>query len=474
MNFNTMNRFAKYTLNVSFLSGIFYTYNKCNKYYSPEEIKKHKEEEDVWVSYKGNVYDITKFINIHPGGKEKIMQAAGKPIEPYWEKYQQHYSENVLKILEEYKIGTTDEFKNIDDPYKDEPSRSEFLKELKNKPYNAEPDLISLRKNYITPNEFIFVRNHHPVPKIDISNYKLNLNDNNKEICLSIKELKKKFKSHNVTTTIQCAGNRRIEFEKIDKVLGLPWVGGAIFNAKWTGIYLKDLIKELNLDSSKKFVHLIGVDEPFDCSISIEKVMDENSEVLIAFEMNGKEIPPDHGYPLRAIVPGYFGGKNIKWLKEIKLSDEESFSTWQRGIAYKGLSPNIKDVSQIENKIIKNTPTIEELPVQSIICEVIEDYSENSVLVKGIAYSGGGKNIIRVDVSNNNGETWNTADLKEGSEQVKNKAWAWTFWQIELPKNNTKFLSKAIDISYNTQPDNIKNIWNLRGILNNSIFRYFL
>ena len=271
-----------------------------------------------------------------------------------------------------------------------------------------------------------------------------------------------------MTTTIQCAGNRRIEFEKIDKVLGLPWVGGAIFNAKWTGIYLKDLIKELNLDSSKNFVHLIGVDEPFDCSISIEKVMDENSEVLIAFEMNEKEIPPIHG-PIKSRVPGYFGGKNIKWLKEIKLSDEESFSTWQRGIAYKGLSPNIKDVSQIENKIIKNTPTIEELPVQSIICEVIEDRSENSVLVKGIAYSGGGKNIIRVDVSNNNGETWNTADLKEGSEQVKNKAWAWTFWQIEPAKNNTKF-HKAIDISYNTQPDNIKNIWNLRGILRHSIY----
>ena len=89
-----MNKLLKYTANVSIVSGLFYYYNKHkqkNKYYSDEEIKKHNTEKDAWVSYKGNVYNITKFLDMHPGGKDKIMMAAGKPIEPFWEIYQQHY-----------------------------------------------------------------------------------------------------------------------------------------------------------------------------------------------------------------------------------------------------------------------------------------------------------------------------------------------------------------------------------------------
>ena len=174
----------------------------------------------------------------------------------------------------------------------------------------------------------------------------------------------------------------------------------------------------------------------------------------------------------RVIVPGYFGGKNVKWLDEIKLSNEESMSTWQRGIAYKGLSNNIKSISDIDKSTINNIPTIEELPVQSIICDVIEG-DNDIVTIKGIAYSGGGKKIVRVDVSINGGTYWNTAELGEGKDQERNRAWAWTFWEISLPKNDTmEIISKATDSSYNTQPDNINNIWNIRGILNNSVFKY--
>ena len=469
-----MNKIPKYTANVSILSGLLYSYNKYTKqHYSPDEIKTHNKEGDVWVSYDGNVYDITKFIDIHPGGRDKIMMAAGQPIEPYWELYQQHYTQDILNMLNEYKIGSTDTYLKSNDPYINEPTRDNSLNELKTKPYNAEPDLIELRKNYITPNKNIFVRNHHPVPNIDSKNYEITIKDNNKSINLSLEDLKKKYKIHDVITTIQCAGNRRKEFEEVEKVLGLPWIGGAIFNAKWTGIYLKDILNDLDLDYNNKFIHFLGIDDPFDSSISLDKIFEKNSEVLIAFKMNDEEIQPDHGYPLRVIVPGYFGGKNVKWLKEIKLSNEESTSTWQRGIAYKGMPSNIKDVSKIEQTLIDNTPTIEELPVQSIICEVIES-QPNKFIIKGIAYSGGGKKIVRVDVSNDNGNNWRVAKLKEGSEQPRNKAWAWTFWEIELTCNNTHFLSKAVDSSYNTQPDKIENIWNIRGILNNSIFRYFL
>ena len=112
-----MNRFTKYSINLSVFSGIVYTYKKhLNKnFYTDEDIKKHNTENDAWVSYKGSVYNITPFIDSHPGGKDKIMEAAGKPLEPYWELYQQHYTQDVLNILNDYKIGHTKkgQLKNI-------------------------------------------------------------------------------------------------------------------------------------------------------------------------------------------------------------------------------------------------------------------------------------------------------------------------------------------------------------------------
>lgn len=471
-----MNRFTKYSINLSVFSGIVYTYKKhLNKnFYTYDDIKKHNTENDAWVSYKGNVYNITPFIDAHPGGKDKIMEAAGKPLEPYWELYQQHYTPDVLNILNDYKIGHTKKYSVINDPYSNEPTRNNNLNVHKNKPYNAEPDLIKLRKHYITPLENMFVRNHHPVPTVNEENYFLTLTNKDQSIQISLKDIKKDYPHQTVTSTIQCAGNRRVEFNKEgDSTLGLPWKGGAVFNAKWTGVYLKDILDDYEFSNNEKYVHLIGLDSPFDASISMDKVNNIKEDVIIAFKMNDEDIPHDHGYPLRVIVPGYFGGKNVKWLDEIKLSNEESMSTWQRGIAYKGLSNNIKSISDIDKSTINNIPTIEELPVQSIICDVI-DGDNDIVTIKGIAYSGGGKKIVRVDVSMNGGISWNTAELKDGKDQERNRAWAWTFWEINLPKKNDtmEIISKATDSSYNTQPDNINNIWNIRGILNNSVFKY--
>ena len=159
-----MNRFYKYSINISLLSGSVLLYKKYNrKFYNFEEIKKHNNEDDAWVSYKGNVYDITKFIQYHPGGKDKILLAAGKPLEPYWNIYQQHYKNDIENMLKDYKIGVTDRNIIENDPYINEPDRGNGLKTLQKKPYNGESDLVKLREKYITPIESIFVRNHHPV-----------------------------------------------------------------------------------------------------------------------------------------------------------------------------------------------------------------------------------------------------------------------------------------------------------------------
>ena len=203
-------------------------------------------------------------------------------------------------------------------------------------------------------------------------------------------------------------------------------------------------------------------------SIPIEKVMNPYGDVILAYKMNGKDLPRDHGYPLRVIVPGYVGIRNIKWLKSITLSEEEVDGTWQKGISYKGFPHYVKEVS---DELVKNTAPIQEMPVQSGITQVKND--SNKINIGGFAWSGGGRGIIRVDVSIDDGKTWQVADLREGSNQKPGRAWAWTFWNIEIDipdkvkDEKIVICCKAVDESYNTQPEKLDLTWNIRGLINN-------
>ena len=165
-------------------------------------------------------------------------------------------------------------------------------------------------------------------------------------------------------------------------------------------------------------------------------------------------------------------GYSISEGKKITVSDVEAEGIWQRGISYKGLPHYIKDAKDIE---IDKLAAIQELPVQSCIVDIRQ--KDQSVTVKGFAWSGGGRGIIRVDISCDGGKTWNIASLKEGSDQKINKAWAWTFWEYNLTiqdKDKDKeiqFVCKATDSSYNSQPENKELAWNIRGLNNNSWHR---
>lgn len=189
--------------------------------------------------------------------------------------------------------------------------------------------------------------------------------------------------------------------------------------------------------------------------------------------MNGQDIPSDHGYPLRLIVPGSVAAKQVKWLSHIEIEDSPTDSSWQSGVAYKMLPSNIIDFSEVTPQLLSDIATVDILPIQSLICDIQENTQDpNTLSLKGIAISGNGRNILRVEISTDKGNTWTVVDLKQGSEQVLGKAWAWTFWELILPKKainkGDTIMVKATDIDYHSQPENIKTIWNLRGILNNS------
>lgn len=458
--------------------------------YTANDIAKHDSiEKGVWVCFKSGVYDITDFISKHPGG-EKILMAAGASLEPFWEIFAVHKTEQVLKMLEEYRIGNLSphdrglDLEKSEDPFASDPKRHPVLRANSQKPFNAEPPKDLLVENFITPNELFFVRNHLPVPMIDPEDYELEISGIgiDKPISLNLNDIKTKFKKHKIVATIQCAGNRRTEMATVKEVKGLNWGAGAISNAEWAGARLYDVLKDAGVNfEDKKIQHIqfegLDVDpsnSPYGASIPADKALDPKNDVLIAYEMNGKELPRDHGYPIRLVAPGIVGARNVKWLGRIIVSDEENKSHWQAK-DYKGFSPAIN----WDNVDFSTAPAIQELPVNSAICKPdinsVVSLKDNHLRVEGYAWSGGGRKIVRVDVSVDGGKTWHIANLVQDKSPLY-KCWAWTLWNIDVPvsvenESEIQVICKAIDSSYNVQPDSFPPIWNLRGVMGNAWHR---
>lgn len=456
--------------------------------YSLEEVVKHGSVKDrVWVTYGQGVYDITDYIDKHPGG-DKIMLAAGGSVEPFWMIYGVHKRREILSILEKYRIGNISEedakvaTSNMDDPYANEPKRHPVLRPSSLKPFNAEPPPGLLVESFLTPADLFYVRNHLPVPEVDPGTYELEVSGvGKKEVTLKLNDIKK-FPKYTVTAAIQCAGNRRSEMSQVKKVKGLDWQQGAIGNAEWSGTRLYDLLTSLGLkedDPNVQHVQFEGLDtdptnNPYGASIPTEKAMDPRGDVILAYEMNGEPLTRDHGFPIRVIVPGVVGARNVKWLGRIVVSKDESDSHWQQS-DYKGFSPCI----DWHNVDFKTSPAIQELPVVSAICEpqnndtVEADYG--TITVKGYAYSGGGRKIVRVDITKDEGKTWQVANLVAQEAKNSPRHYGWTLWEAEVPVNKKdkklKLWVKGVDSSYNTQPETFQHIWNLRGVLGNAYHR---
>ena len=456
--------------------------------FSIAEVAEHKTAQSgVWVMYGDGVYDITGFLELHPGGHDKLMLAAGKSLEPFWEVYSVHEYEEIYSTVEEWRIGNVAQMdrgknKQIDggNLYANEPIRSPMLFSIMKTPFLGEAPMTLLANSFLTPNHLFYVRNHFPVPVVDPQEFLLEISgDGISTVKLTLDELKSKFTEYTITAALQCAGNRQNDLSKV-RPIKLECQGGFIGNAEWTGVRLRDVllyagIKEVEEYTPLQHVHLEGLDhdpltkETYGASIPIHKAMDKRGDCLLAYKMNGEEIPRDHGYPLRAIVPGTVGARNVKWLTRVVASKEEHREVWQQ-ILYKGLPPSA-DWSNVST-----APAIQEMPVQSIIYSPEEGASlnTNSVTMSGVAWSGGGRGIIRVDISCDGGKTWQTADLLEGSNQTSRRAWAWTLWTatIQVPsKGEVELCCKAVDTSYNVQPDTSAPLWNTRGYLSNAWHR---
>lgn len=348
--------------------------------------------------------------------------------------------------------------------------------------------------NYLTPSSIFFKRHHHPVPYLladQIKNYKLeiDLTEYGKgKHRVSLEDLKAMPKTE-VTATLQCSGNRRSGFNVFERTSGTTWGQGAISTAKWGGVRLSELLQnagmgdaiEAETKGGMNHVRSYSVDGVM-TSIGIEKAMNPYGDVIVAYEMNDEELPRDHGYPLRLIVPGYAGVRNVKWLKKIELSAEEAEGPWQRGLNYKVLPPSVHDASEVN---LDEIPSVNELSVSSGITTVepasgvasgIGPGDTVDMHVKGWAFSGGGRNIVRVDITGDRAKSWKSAELQDGCAQPYGRAWAWTFWETTVPAivqddGSIHIYCKAVDMAFNSQPESAKDSWNVRGLINNSWYK---
>ncbi len=501
------------------------------------DVKKHNGSSAApWVTFEDKVYDITDWVAAHPGG-DVILRAAGGSIEPYWKIFSIHNAPHVREILEQYLIGYVDvadlvdgrpAAEQIEDPFVDDPVRDARLITHTVKPRNAEPPNEELDRSFKTPNELFYVRNHMWVPVVEadkLDEYPLEIELPDGETRrYTLAELKTRFPTHKVTAVLQCSGNRRSDMTRhAAKTNGLQWGVGAISNAEWEGVRLSDVLADAGLkvaggasttrihrngdsgndvDANAMHVQFSGL-EAYGSSIPLTKAIDPRGDVLLAFGMNGQPLPRDHGFPLRAVVPGTVAARSVKWLSKIVVSDEESPSQWQRR-DYKSFGPNEGAHPNWDRAV-----SIQEMPVTSAITgvwvgdcirkgkvpwlantstSVNQTNEKEPVAVQGYAYSGGGRSIARVDVSLDGGKTWDQAELLDDCATpgscFGNKDWSWRRWrylgklpEISMPnttgiKNGNKkkeacttLIVKATDEAYNSQPESHAGIYNVRGNL---------
>lgn len=326
------------------------------------------------------------------------------------------------------------------------------------------------------------MRNHLPVPTVDMESYEIELEVEGQEetFRLTMDDLKQ-FTEYTVTATVMCGGNRRSEMTSVKPVKGLNWGPAAVGNATWTGVRLRDVLRKHGIHTDEvRHVHFEGLDHdptytPYAASIPLSMAMDERGDVLLAYQMNGLELSRDHGYPIRVIVPGVVGARNVKWLGRIVVSAEESGSHWQQN-DYKGFSPST-DWDTVD---FSKSPAIQNMPVTSAICsprngdDAFRVDSDGLVTVKGYSWSGGGNRIVRVDVTADGGKTWHYADLKQDNSP-SGRHFGWTLWTARIPvapdASVVEIWSKAVDSNYNVQPESFENTWNLRGVLSHAYSR---
>lgn len=359
------------------------------------------------------------------------------------------------------------------DPFKMFKKNKEMVV-LNDRPWNMEAQAHLLNEK-ITSNQFMFIRNNGKIPeKIDINNWKVAFDGESvkEPKTYTLEELKTKFQQHTYQLTLECGGNGRSEFDPPAK--GNQWTVGAVSCATWTGIRLRDVLEDVGIKDDAVYIgyhaadtHLSGdpAKEPISRGAPMAKVMQD--ETLLAFKMNGKDIPLAHGYPLRLIAGGWPASVSGKWITGISVRDKVHDGTKMTGTAYRVPCEPVAPGEKVKDE---DMCIIESMPVKSLITypKTGATIDEGKKLnINGHAWAGE-LAVTEMEYSIDFGANWTPCQIEPA---VNRLAWQHFSASIGFPKKGYyEIWARATDSRGDSQPMVLPG-WNPKGYLNNACHR---
>ena len=359
------------------------------------------------------------------------------------------------------------------DPFKMFKKHKEMIV-LNDKPWNIEAQA-HLLDDKITPNSCMFIRNNGLVPEgINAKTWTLTIDGESvlMKKTYTIAELKSKFEQHTYQLTIECGGNGRSEFNPPAK--GNQWTVGAVHCASWTGVRLSDVLNDVGIKSNAVYIGFHAADvhlsqdptkEPISRGCPMQKALQK--ETLLAFKMNGEDIPLIHGYPLRLVAGGWPASVSGKWVNRISVRDRVHDGTKMTGDSYRIPCEPVAPGEKVKDE---DMCIIESMPVKSLITypksgAILEE--GNPLNIRGHAWAGE-LEVAKMEYSIDFGSTWKSCIVEKPSNRL---AWQHFNTKINFPKKGYyEVWAKATDSKGIAQPMLLPG-WNPKGYLNNACHR---
>jgi DMSO/TMAO reductase YedYZ molybdopterin-dependent catalytic subunit len=318
----------------------------------------------------------------------------------------------------------------------------------------------------ITPVGLHYLLIHYDVPLVDPRTWRLEVGGRvRRPLGLTLDELRSR-PAVELAVTMECAGNGRALLEP--RPLSQPWLREAVGTARWRGVPLAHLLADAGVGEDAVELVFTGLDRGHEAdevqdyarSLTLEQVRE--AEPLLAYEMNGAPLPPQHGFPLRLVVPGWYGMTNVKWLASVVAVDEP-FGGYQNAEAYRfrrDEDEQGRPVTRMQPRALLAPPGIPDFFTRERVLE------PGPVVLEGRAWSGQAP-VARVEVSTDGGAAWHDAQV----ERDLDSDWAWCAWRtswVATPGEHV-LCCRAHDEAGNVQP--LEPDWNLGGYENNAVQR---
>lgn len=403
-------------------------------------------------------------------------------------------------------------------------------------PFNVEAPLTDLwDEGFITTKDLHYVRNHGAVPLVhdeEVLDWRFTVEGLvENPLSMTLGDLLEEFEQVTYPVTLVCAGNRRKEQNMVRKTKGFSWGAAGLSTALWTGVPLDLLLAKAKpivrgggggRRRGARYVCFEGADKLpngyYGTSIKLNWAMDPNRGVLVAHGMNGEMLPPDHGKPLRIIIPGQIGGRSVKWLRRIIVTEAPSenwYHIYDNRVLPTTISPeasaDLPDTWKDEKYAIYdlNTNSVIAKPAHNERVTITDghghghDHGAKVYKFQGYAYAGGGRRVTRVEITLDRGRSWRLADISYPEDDYRlapegerlfggrldmdwrETCFCWCFWSLDIAINDLiigekkegkegltctgDIMVRAMDEGVMVQPRDM--YWSVLGMMNNPWYR---